>query len=46
MTYFLYMEKKKHNLSNPIAIGVSILGISKWIILSHWNRMKDYLEIT
>ena len=37
------MEKKKHTLSNPIAIGVSILGISKWILLSHCYRMKDLL---
>ena len=40
---FVSMEKKKHTLSNPIAIGVSILGISKWILLSHWYRMKDLL---
>ena len=26
---FVSMEKKKHTLSSPIAIGVSILGISK-----------------
>ena len=40
---FVSMEKKNHTLSNPIAIGVSILGISKWILLSHWYRMKDLL---
>ena len=40
---FVGMEKKLHTLSNPIAIGVTILGISKWIMLSHWFRMKDLL---
>ena len=41
---FVGMEKKNHTLSNPIAIGVAILGISKWIMLSHWFRMKDLIR--
>ena len=40
---FVSMEKKNHTLSNPIPIGVSILGISKWILLYNWYRMKDLL---
>ena len=40
---FVAMEKSVQTLSNPIAIGVAILGISKWILLSYWYRMKDLL---